>query len=530
MGWLAAIAGLAALHALHLRADFPNGSPWQSDWAKYTDEGWWANAAVRAHLSRHWFQEGDFNPAVALPAWPALEWVVFAAAGVTVEAARGLAVMLFFANLALSYLLVRARGPRWAGLLAVTLMAASPFLYCFSRLAILEPLLIALTLGALNLAVRAGRWRRPALGAAGAGLLFALAMLTKTMAVFLAPAIAWAMWMALRRASKPVWKCGASALAAAAGAYGAWLALIAHFGLMADYRYLFFINDYPKPKGFLWPAVSFYWSLHGALWIDRVLIPLAGAASAAAVAAAWLGHRSDGTRWQERGLPADPAFGACLWAVAGSILFMTYQDHPQPRYFTLVAYFAFILVALGVAALLQEAEDRGTGRGWARRLGWACAAVAVAAAGTDAAQTIAYAEHPQYTLVNAAAALTHYIDTHPNGRRLLVATSGDEIMLVTHLPALCDDFGTLPLPDKLARYQPGWFAAWNDLDPGTLEDLHTHYSLEQVASFPALDDPERNVLVLFKLHPLPGGETRTPGGREDLRQPLAGDKIDVMVE
>src|ERR1700692_416283 len=152
--WLVAIVAFAVAHLLHLRADFPNYSPWYSDWAKYTDEGWYGNAAVRAHLFGNWYLPGDFNPAPAVPVWPFLEWVLLFFTGVTVQAARGLAVAFFFANLLLSYLLLRVSGPRWAGLLAVTLMATSPFLYCFSRLAILEPMLIAFTLAALNLAVR----------------------------------------------------------------------------------------------------------------------------------------------------------------------------------------------------------------------------------------------------------------------------------------------------------------------------------------------------------------------------------------
>jgi len=134
--WLALICVFAALHALHLRADFPNHSPWILDWAKYTDEGWYGNAAIRAHLGLNWYVAGDFNPAVALPVLPVLEWLLFFVTGVTPEAARGLAVAFFFANLLLGYLLLRAHGPRWAGLLAVTLMVTSPFLYCFSRLAI----------------------------------------------------------------------------------------------------------------------------------------------------------------------------------------------------------------------------------------------------------------------------------------------------------------------------------------------------------------------------------------------------------
>ena len=110
--WVLGIAVFAALHAWHLRADFPNGSPWIFDWAKYTDEGWYGAAAIRAHLFGHWYMAGDFNAAVTLPVWPFVEWVLFFFTGVTVEAARGLAVSCFFASVALTYLLLRGSGPR----------------------------------------------------------------------------------------------------------------------------------------------------------------------------------------------------------------------------------------------------------------------------------------------------------------------------------------------------------------------------------------------------------------------------------
>jgi hypothetical protein len=169
-----------------------------------------------------------------------------------------------------------------------------------------------------------------------------------------------------------------------------------------------------------------------------------------------------------------------------------------------------------------------------RLLGWGVVGLAAMAAAINGAWTLNYAAHPEYTFVNAAERLTHFIDTHPNGKRLLVSISGDQITLVTHLPTLCDDFGTptRSMPDlvsKLAYYQPGWYATWNDLDPGTIEDLHSRFSLEQVASFRAFDDSDRNILVLFKLHPLPGGRVRSPGD-QNLQVPLPGDKFDIPVE
>ena len=94
--WVAVLGCFALLHALHLSADFPSHSPWFMDWAKYTDEGWYGNAAIRAHLFGNWYLAGDFNPAPAVPVWPFLEWVLFFFTGVSIQAARGLAVRFFF--------------------------------------------------------------------------------------------------------------------------------------------------------------------------------------------------------------------------------------------------------------------------------------------------------------------------------------------------------------------------------------------------------------------------------------------------
>jgi hypothetical protein len=523
--WLVLIGGFAALHALHLSADFPNNTPWFGDWAKYTDEGWYGNAAIRAHLFGHWYLPGDFNPAPAVPVWPFLEWVLFFFTGVTLQAARGLAIGFFFANLALSYLLLRVKGPRWMGFLALTLLVTSPFLYCFSRLAILEPMLTTFTLGALNLAVRLPRMRRPLWASAWIGLLFTLMMLTKTTAVFLLPALGWALVTPLWQNRRLALRCCLAAAGAFAVTFGLWMSAVAVSGLLPDYKYLFFVNKYVKPQEFYWPLVSLWWSFHGGLWVDPILIPLAGlVVVAAAVAGTMLFRRNS---WG-RTLLLDPVFGASVLAVAGYILFMTYQNHPQPRYFAVVAFFCFFVVAQGVEALLGQ-RSAATSEIWTGWAGWAVVALATVAAGINGFRTLNYARHPEYTFVNAVEGLTQYIDEHPNGKRLLVSISGDEITLVSHLPTICDDFGTEDLAPKLADYQPGWYASWNDLDPGTLDDLHTRFSLEQVASFKAFDDPDRNLLVLFKLHPLPGGLVRDSGA-QNLKVPLPGDKIDIPVE
>ena len=538
--WVVFIGIFAVMHALNLAADFPNHTPWYGDWAKYTDEGWYGNAAIRAHLFGQWYVPGDFNPAPAVPVWQFLEWILFFFTGVTVKAARGLAVALFFANLVLSYTLLRPRGPRWMALLALMMLVTSPFLYCFSRLAILEPLLTTLLLLALNLTIRLPRMRRPVAMSVAIGVVFTLMMLTKTTAIFLAPAIGWAMFAAFwdradassdtTRSSPRTWfhqralRCAAAATVTFVVTFGAWMALVVALGYLGDYKYLLFVNKYVKPTEFYWPLLSLWWSFHATIWIDHILIPLAGALMVTSLAAATVFSKR--TRWGTE-LLIDPVFGACILAAGGYILFMTYQNHPQPRYFAVVAVFCFLIVAMATQALIAQA-------GSLRLLGWGAAAVTTISIAVNAVSTLNYAAHPEYTFVNAARQLTNYIDQHPNGNRLLVSISGDELTLITHLQTLCDDFSmrTPTFPDlgsKLAVYKPGWWATWNDIDPGTLEDLHTHYSLEQVAEFKAFDDPERNVLVLFKLHPLPDGQMRLIHG-DNLQEPLPEDKIFIPVE
>jgi hypothetical protein len=404
----------------------------------------------------------------------------------------------------------------------------------------------------LNLAVRLPGFRRKMLVSAGIGLVFTMMMLTKAYAIFLLPALLWAMvlplWRSLRLmlgslhtglgpiGRRLIVRCVAAAGCAAVVSYGLWMALVTRLGLLADYEYLFYINKFVRPREFYWPLISLWWSFHGGLWVDWILIPLAGLA-VAGVGVKW--RRS----WARR-LLLDPVFGASVLAIGGTIAFMTYQDHPQPRYFAVLAFFSFFVVAqaahalLGDANLLSDQKDRewGIGRGPTRLAGLVAIAVVAVAVGVNAAWTLDYALHPEYSFVNAAERLTRYIGEHPNGNPMLVSVSGDEIMLVTHQPALDDLFTSptpvLALPDlasKLAYYRPGWYACWNQLDRGALEDLHSRYSVEQVASFRAFDDSNRNVLVLFKLHPWPAGEVYDPAD-ENLQVRFPEDKFDIPLQ
>jgi 4-amino-4-deoxy-L-arabinose transferase-like glycosyltransferase len=530
-GMLAVAAVFFALHFVHLKADFPNSSPWM-DWAKYTDEGWYGDAAIRHYQLGHWYVPGDFNPAVALPVWPALELVLFRVTGVSVATARALTIAVFGLILAYVYILIR----RWQGAggegrednsqrvtslapaLAVLLLAVNPYCFAFMRLAILEPMLVLLALVALlaaSSAGRAGAW------AAALGLLLPAIVLTKTTGIFLFPAIFWLLWAAAGY-RLGLWLRAAGIAAGVGGA--AW---VAYFGLfvrpryLIDYRYLFSANAYTGM------TLATFWSVLGdtisdAMWIGATLSVLAAVAVVAALVVLCV--------WRGGGNPLAAALLLWIFGYGG---FVAYHANLQPRYYLVLAVPLTMLVAMVFDwALVASLSAWPSERKPAARVGAILLMVATAVSGAallfaivnGGRMTISFLLHPEYQFVTAAEQIRDAVDreaaANPGHSRLVLSISGADLSLIAGIPTICDDFGTMTLPDRVAAFQPGWFAAWNEVDDDKMESLAPFYRLVRVGAWPAFDDPERNLLILYRLDPvaIPGPPGR-PGRRRSMAVP-----------
>ncbi|GAC1420104.1 MAG: hypothetical protein NVSMB62_13740 [Acidobacteriaceae bacterium] len=512
-GLLVVAAFFLALHFVHLKADFPNNSQWK-DWAKYTDEGWYGDAAIRHYLLGHWNVPGDFNPAAALPVWPALELILFRFTGVSLAAARALSVGIFGLSLLALYVLVRMwSGPsRWlrvgsiAPALTVCLLAVSPFCFVFVRLAILEPLLVLVTVLALIAATLAGRaavadpergWRighRTAVWSALLGLLLPLSILTKTTAVFLFPAVLWMLYAAGGYRVRPLVR---AAIVSGGTAAVLWLGYYRGFvrpRFVEDYKYLFSANTY---TGFQWSTLGSLLldTVRDAVWIGRPLFVLALAAMVWTL-----------IRLMMAGPRRTPLGTAMLLWVLGYGAFLTYHANLQPRYYLVVAPPLTVLVALLFAWV---AERMSLHRGAAKGVVMTLASIVIASVGVRAAvHTTRFLLHPEYTWLSAAGQIRDVIEGeakkgHP---RLLLSISGSELTLMTGVPSICDDFGTMNLVDRVAKYRPGWFATWNNMEDDKMEALAPLYQVRRVKAISAFDDPDRNLLILYRLDPLP-----TPG-------------------
>lgn len=481
-----------ALHYLHLRADFPNNSPWM-DWAKYTDEGWYGDAAIRHFQRGSWYVAGDFNPAAALPTWPLLEAAVFRLTGVGVVPARALTVSVFGLILLCSFFLLRRwqerRGPALAAAAGATLLAVSPFCYAFMRMAILEPLLILLTLLELLAASAAGvgraggrRWA-PVLAL---GVLLPAMVLTKTTAMFLLPAVAWILWARVGYRVRPFARVSAAVVGLAVLVWLGYYGLVVRPRFLEDYRYLFSANAYTgitleNARQVLTDT------LRDGLWMGRGIYLLAGAA----VVVAAIGWR----RFRRRPLVVSLA----LWAF-GYGAFLAYHDNLQPRYYLVVA----VPLTLLVPAVLDGLWEMGGSaeRGLLLRAGVSIATgLLVVVAVRSAWGTMRYVLAPEYSFERAAEGVRRVVDGMPGHSHLVLSISGSDLSLMTGLPSICDDFGTLDLSERVAAYKPGWYVAWNQVDDDKMDALTPMYHVQRVAAFPAMDDPERNLLIVYRLDP-----------------------------
>jgi len=468
------ICALSVVRFCWLDADFPNFSQWAIDQAKFTDEGWWAGAAVMHAITGHWYVAGDYNPAVALPVWPALLTVLFHFTGVSVVAARALNVAISVATLAVIFALVRRfTKSELPGLLAVLLMAASPFAFVFSRLAILDTLVV-FEFCVLLLVASFASARRVGLLVALA-VLIAVTIVTKTTAALLMPAVFWIAWSAMGRNVGGLIRAVVAVGVLPAILVKSYAAIVAALGFGADYRYFFGVNDMPDID---WrqTVATLHDLFLNCLWVDRVLYPVALLILALTVV------------WKRR-LWSNPLFTACWLALGAQAVFVfSRQDDYAPRYFLAMLAPMVCVVVLVFGEFMIHA----------RKAALVLLAAMVASVVANVVTIEQFVTHRDYDLLTAANGIREIVRSHPEQKAMLFGVSGSQISLMTGIPSINDAYTTEDMAKKLASYQPGWYLMWNKIDPDN-EWFLAPYRLEPMASYAVFDDDERTTLILCRM-------------------------------
>jgi hypothetical protein len=256
---------------------------------------------------------------------------------------------------------------------------------------------------------------------------------------------------------------------------------------LADYRYLFSANAYTGIE--LEPAAKVVLNtITDGAWMG---VPLYVTFFVVVALALF---------WRPR-LLSNPLVPSLLLWIGGYFAFLAYHNNLQPRYYLVVAVPITAVVALGIDELRQAHGRRAT---IAASTIAAIAVVAIAI--PNAVQQIGYVLHPTYEFDAAAQGIKRIVLADKTHSHLILSISGSDLTLMTGLPSIDDDFGTLDLDQRVEQYKPGWYAAWNEVEDDKADSLTPFYQLRRVAAFPAYDDSDRNLLILYRLDPL----TETP--------------------
>jgi hypothetical protein len=367
-------------------------------------------------------------------------------------------------------------------------LAASPFAFVFNRLAVLDTLVVfelCLLMLVASFASARRIWPLAALA-----ILIPTMILTKTTAALLVPAVFWMAWSAMGRNRAGLLRAFFATLVLPALLLKGYSALVSALGYGADYKYFFNVNAMPDIdwRQTLTTLNQFF---QNGLWIDRVLYPVALLVLVLTVV------------WKRK-LWSNPLFAAS-WTVlaAQSVFIFSRQDDYAPRYFlVMLAPFVFV-ITLTFAELITHSQKTA-----------AMILVAITASVVMNFVTISqFLAHRDYDFHDAARSIAAIIRTHPEQKPLILGVSGNQLSLMTGIPSINDGYGTEDRSEKVARYQPGWFVAWNDVSMQD-EEFLSAYSLEKIASYPAFDDDDRGALTLYKMVRKAGGPPGSPAGHQ----------------
>lgn len=467
------LALLASIGFFHLGADFPNHSPWADDAAKYTDEGWYAAGALNHHLTGHWLRPGDFNPVVTIPIWSVLLATVFHFSGVSLVLARGIAFLFTLGTVLIGGVLL-AREHRRLVPIFMLLLLASPILYAFSRIAILEPALLFFLSASALTAYGPARISSPRLILCGT--LFAVAMLTKSSAVFAAPSVLYLLWFQHRKDHRHLIRSLAIPVATAIALYGTYWLLVVRTH-PADVRVLYGQNiPYLGLKSIPKAVRIFYRSF---TWIDPVLFPIALLAVIASLSR------------RLRSLWNDPLFGFAVIAYCGYSGFLLLHFDAGPRYFAVLVLPVMLIVSLFFKTLQRELPHAAR----------ALAVVLFLTVATNIFRIVGMLLHPTYTLRDANLTILRQINADPSATRLVIGHGALESTFITQIPAL-DDLGETPVAQKLATDHPGWLVTYSDnLDLTTRQGVPAHFTFTPAGKYRVLDSPARQYLLLYRIQP-----------------------------
>ena len=438
-----------------------------------TDEGWYSNSAVRAAVGQPWHLPGDVNEAVVMPVFHVLQALTIGSLGFGAASARLLPVLLFFLLVVAAGLATWRSVGELGAAVVCALLATQYELFCYSRIAMVE--LPAMSLAVVAWAIAGWRPRRAVWAPASAGLVMALATLTKPTALVLLPAVLLLLWGPDPKSagspaprSLPEWRDWwrpALALLVTVGT------LVA-FGLVSRTLYpddwAFFERQLDLHSASSWTEIPrlLVWAFNDAARTEP-LVFLAGAGLLLALVL-WRGRGRGRERWMTLCLLA--LWFSCWLAIATS----AYQP---TRYF--LPWIVASCMTFGFVAAALERTSQAVSRG--------LLLVGCAVAGLAGHQCASYLLDPSWTMAEATREVLEIAHSDA-GEPLLAGNPAPTLALLGGVPAVSGNVSDKGLAWLVSRYGATHVVSLGELPEPDRAELSRQSQLLPRGRFPVFDE------------------------------------------
>lgn len=192
-GFFLVVITFIILRLVNINADFPSGITWSG--VLYSDEGWYANAAVRSYTFGNWYLAGDFNPAINMPLGQLLHLFTFSLLGLSLSSVRITSIVIYAFLVLITARLVHQEFDSFTAILTALILVTNYMVFAFSRLAIMELIAAFFIVSGIFVAqVGCQKEKRDIIKLLLASALIGAGILTKPTMVFATPLLIYFAW------------------------------------------------------------------------------------------------------------------------------------------------------------------------------------------------------------------------------------------------------------------------------------------------------------------------------------------------
>ncbi len=481
----------------------------------YTDEGWWSRNAVAWVRAGDWYIDDGYNTITNLPVLPLLQVGWFKLFGVSLASARAISVICSLLVSALVYLLARREMSAHFAWIAPLVVLTNYPTFAYSRLAILEMPMLVLILVSLLLVTN-----RQVTGvkSAVAGIVFAIAILLKTTALFALPVIALCIYFRSDHKTRDRLRTLLSWFIAIGITLGIGKLFLMQIG---DPQSQAYFSEYNIATKVHTSAFSF---LKGPIRVAKYtfqLFPLLFPALFGAIA----------LLAREKKAFSSHLFKIILLWSFGALGAFSLSDFAAHRYFLVLIVPIALVVPLTIQqvyqqvyqqnlekaypekaylekAYLEKAQKKGYAgsiepANWRSALTKAPAVslltiVFLISIGYNLLQIGTHLQSPPYTLVETARTIESYVTAEESRSPVLMGNFADTIALINQETiAINDKMGFRGLEYKIKTFDPGYYIARGEIEPRIQKILETHYQLDLLETFELYQQQDYSRPVFF---------------------------------